>query len=102
MLDDRNVVADGVRDALLTWDHDMSFTCWTALLGDQRGTESVSPVAAPPGWAGFAVSPRPTLRWVTWTYSATRIWSTRNGSRLPGCLSSSTSTPARRSAGPCS
>lgn len=48
MLDDRNVAADDVRDVpLLTWDHDMSFTCWTALLGDQRGTESVSPVAAP-------------------------------------------------------
>jgi acetyl esterase/lipase len=47
MLDDRNVTSDGLRDELLTWDYDMSFTCWTALLGDRRGTESVSAVAAP-------------------------------------------------------
>ncbi len=47
MLDDRNTTSDGLRDGLLTWDHDMSFTCWTALLGDQRGTDSVSPIAAP-------------------------------------------------------
>ncbi len=47
MLDDRNVTPDGRRDGLLTWDHEMSFTCWTALLGDQRGTDAVSPVAAP-------------------------------------------------------
>ena len=47
MLDDRNVTPDEARDGLLTWDHDMSFTCWSALLGDARGTDAVSPVAAP-------------------------------------------------------
>jgi acetyl esterase/lipase len=47
MLDDRNVTPDGACEGLLTWDYDMSFTCWTALLGDARGTEAVSPVAAP-------------------------------------------------------
>lgn len=47
MLDDRNVTSDGLRDELLTWDYDMNFTCWTALLGADRGTEAVSPAAAP-------------------------------------------------------
>ncbi|MGA2009303.1 MAG: alpha/beta hydrolase [Solirubrobacteraceae bacterium] len=47
MLDDRTVVSDGARDGLLTWDHDASFTCWSALLGAERGTDGVSPLAAP-------------------------------------------------------
>jgi acetyl esterase/lipase len=47
MLDDRTVTSDGVRDELLTWDYDASFTCWTALLGAERGADSVSPIAAP-------------------------------------------------------
>ncbi len=47
MLDDRNVTPDEAREGLLTWDYDMSFTCWTALLGGARGTDAVSAVAAP-------------------------------------------------------
>jgi acetyl esterase/lipase len=47
MLDDRTVHSDGRRDGLLTWDYDASFTCWTALLGSDRETPGVSPLAAP-------------------------------------------------------
>lgn len=47
MLDDCTVQSDGRRDELLTWDYDASFTCWTALLGSDRGSPGVSPLAAP-------------------------------------------------------
>jgi acetyl esterase/lipase len=47
MLDDRNIVPGPIPAALLTWTYDNNFTGWNAALGDERGTEAVSPVAAP-------------------------------------------------------
>ena len=32
---------------MLTWSYDSNFTGWNAALGEERGTGSVSPVAAP-------------------------------------------------------
>ena len=47
MLDDRNVIPDPEIAAYATWTYDNNFTGWQALLGDDRGTASVSPLAAP-------------------------------------------------------
>ncbi|WP_067650370.1 alpha/beta hydrolase [Nocardia harenae] len=47
MLDDRNVEPDPQLAATATWTYDNNFTGWHALLGDGRGGEAVSPVAAP-------------------------------------------------------
>ena len=47
MLDDRNIAPGPIPTALLTWTYDNNFTGWNAALGDKRGTEVVSPVAAP-------------------------------------------------------
>jgi acetyl esterase/lipase len=47
MLDDRNIVRDPARSEFLTWTHEDNRIAWDAVLGDRRGTENVSPVAAP-------------------------------------------------------
>jgi acetyl esterase/lipase len=47
MLDDRNTIPDPAREPFLTWTHDDNHTAWTAVLGDQLGRDSVSPLAAP-------------------------------------------------------
>jgi acetyl esterase/lipase len=47
MLDDRNIVPGRIPTTALTWTYDNNFTGWNAALGTERGTESVSPVAAP-------------------------------------------------------
>lgn len=47
MLDDRNTTPGPVPPGLLTWTYDNNFTGWHALLGDEIGTEKVSPIAAP-------------------------------------------------------
>ncbi|CAN5167339.1 alpha/beta hydrolase [soil metagenome] len=47
MLDDRNVDPDPHLADLATWTYDNNFTGWDALLGGHRGTETVSPAAAP-------------------------------------------------------
>ncbi len=47
MLDDRNIVSGPIPTGLLTWSYDSNFTGWNAALGEERGTGSVSPVAAP-------------------------------------------------------
>jgi acetyl esterase/lipase len=47
MLDDRNIVPDPARSEFLTWTHEDNRIAWDAMLGDWRGTQNVSPVAAP-------------------------------------------------------
>ena len=48
MLDDRNITPSSheITD-IGVWDRDMNISGWTALLGDKRGTDAVSPYAAP-------------------------------------------------------
>jgi acetyl esterase/lipase len=47
MLDDRNLVPDKHLEPVVTWTYDSNFTGWSALLGDDLGSDRVSPVAAP-------------------------------------------------------
>lgn len=47
MLDDRNMTPDPQLVPFATWTYDNNFTGWNALLGEQFGGETVSPVAAP-------------------------------------------------------
>jgi len=48
MLDDRNdTVSSRQYDGVGAWDRHNNDTGWTALLGDARGTDAVSPYAAP-------------------------------------------------------
>jgi acetyl esterase/lipase len=48
MLDDRNITPSSheITD-IGVWDRDMNISGWTALLGEERGTDAVSPYAAP-------------------------------------------------------
>lgn len=57
MLDDRNQTPDPGRAAYLTWTYDNNHTAWSAVLGDQLGTDGVSPVAAPARLADYAGLP---------------------------------------------
>jgi acetyl esterase/lipase len=54
MLDDRSLTPDPLLEPWLTWDYDGNFTGWSALLGDELGSETVSPVAAPARLTDFA------------------------------------------------
>ena len=47
MLDDRNTTHDPDIAGYLTWNWDDNITGWSALLGDEAGTDAVSPYAAP-------------------------------------------------------
>jgi acetyl esterase/lipase len=47
MLDDRNTVPDPLLAPTATWTYDDNYTGWHALLGDELGRPTVSPVAAP-------------------------------------------------------
>lgn len=47
MLDDRNTTPDPALAPTATWTYDNNYTGWHALLGDDIGSPSVSPVAAP-------------------------------------------------------
>ncbi|MFI6936836.1 alpha/beta hydrolase fold domain-containing protein [Streptomyces sp. NPDC050287] len=47
MLDDRTITPDPHLDPVATWPYVSNRTGWEALLGEERGTETVSPVAAP-------------------------------------------------------
>jgi acetyl esterase/lipase len=47
MLDDRNTVPGPVPSQLLTWGYDNNYTGWVTLLGNELGTDAVSPIAAP-------------------------------------------------------
>jgi acetyl esterase/lipase len=54
MLDDRTQTPDRARVPFLTWTYDNNFTSWRALLGEQLGGDSVSPLAAPARLTDFA------------------------------------------------
>lgn len=47
MLDDRNTTPGPIPPGILTWTYDNNYTGWHALLGDEVGCDTVSPVAAP-------------------------------------------------------
>lgn len=47
MLDDRNLTPYASLLPFLTWTYDNNFTAWNAVLGDQLGSEKVSPLIAP-------------------------------------------------------
>lgn len=53
MLDDRNTTPDPHLSATATWTYDNNYTGWHALLGDEIGTASVSPIAAPARLTAF-------------------------------------------------
>lgn len=54
MLDDRNTEPDPELAPTATWTYDNNYTGWHALLGDQLGTDDVSPLAAPARNQDFA------------------------------------------------
>jgi acetyl esterase/lipase len=54
MLDDRNTTPGPIPPELLTWTYDNNYTGWVTLLGDELGTDSVSPIAAPGRLTDFA------------------------------------------------
>ena len=54
MLDDRNLAPDSALEPFANWSYDNNFTAWSAVLGDQLGTSTVSPIAAPARLADFA------------------------------------------------
>jgi acetyl esterase/lipase len=47
MLDDRTTTPGPIPESLITWSYDNNYTGWFALLGDEIGSDKVSPVAAP-------------------------------------------------------
>ena len=53
MLDDRNTTPGPIPEALLTWGYDNNYSGWVTLLGDEIGTDTVSPVSAPARLARF-------------------------------------------------
>jgi acetyl esterase/lipase len=53
MLDDRNTTPGTVPQEFLTWTYDNNYTGWHALLGENIGTDSVSPIAAPARLSDF-------------------------------------------------
>lgn len=57
MLDDRTVVPDPQLDGIANWTYVSNQTGWGALLGKSRGTDSVSPIAAPGRLTDFAGLP---------------------------------------------
>jgi acetyl esterase/lipase len=54
MLDDRNTTPGGIPDELLTWGYDSNYTGWVTLLGEEIGTDTVSPISAPARLIDFA------------------------------------------------
>jgi acetyl esterase/lipase len=53
MLDDRNTTPGAIPSELLTWDYDNNYTGWVTLLGDELGSDNVSPISAPARLADF-------------------------------------------------
>ena len=47
MLDDRTTAPGPIPAEFVTWTYDSNYTGWHALLGEETGTETVSPIAAP-------------------------------------------------------
>jgi acetyl esterase/lipase len=57
MLDYRNTTPGPIPEPLLTWGYDNNYTGWVTLLGDEIGTDAVSPVSAPARLAHFTGLP---------------------------------------------
>jgi acetyl esterase/lipase len=57
MLDDRNLQSDPFIKPFATWSYDNNFTGWSAVLGNELGTETVPPIAAPARLKDFAGLP---------------------------------------------
>lgn len=57
MLDDRNGDPDPHVAPFASWTYDNNYTGWTALLGDDRGGEHVSPLSAPARLTDFTGLP---------------------------------------------
>lgn len=47
MLDDRNTEPDPFLAPTATWNYDLNYTGWKALMGDSLGADEASPIAAP-------------------------------------------------------
>lgn len=47
MLDDRNIEPDPLLEDAVAWTHDNNWTCWRAVLGEDFGSDRVSPISAP-------------------------------------------------------
>jgi acetyl esterase/lipase len=54
MLDDRNTEPDTEIAPFASWTYDNNYTGWHALLGEDLGTDRVSPLAAPARLTDFA------------------------------------------------
>ena len=54
MIDDRTTTPDPALVPFMTWTYENNYTAWHAVLGDQLGTDDVSPVAAPGRLTDFA------------------------------------------------
>lgn len=57
MLDDRNLKPDPFIKPFATWSYDNNFTGWSAVLGNEIGTETISPIIAPARLKDFAGLP---------------------------------------------
>jgi acetyl esterase/lipase len=99
MLDDRNQTPDRARVPFLTWSYNMNYTGWHALLGDQLGTDAVSPVAAPARLTNFAGLSPTYIDVGDLDISATNRSPTPGTWRMPTSQSSFTSTPEHPTAG---
>ena len=53
MLDDRNLTPDPALEPFANWSYDNNFTAWSAVLGDQLGSDTVPAVAAPARLTNF-------------------------------------------------
>lgn len=57
MLDDRNLQPDPFIKPFATWSYDQNYTGWSAVLGSEPGTETISPIIAPARLEDFAGLP---------------------------------------------
>jgi acetyl esterase/lipase len=57
MLDDRNLEPDPFIKPFATWSYDHNYTGWSAVLGSEPGTETVSPIISPARLENFAGLP---------------------------------------------
>jgi acetyl esterase/lipase len=57
MIDDRNVTPDPALAPFANWTYDNNYTGWKAVLGDDIGTDRVSPIVAPARLKDFAGLP---------------------------------------------
>ncbi|OYD70369.1 alpha/beta hydrolase [Rhodococcus sp. OK302] len=57
MLDDRTTEPDSGLENVVAWTYDNNWTCWKAVLGDDFGTDAVSPVAVPARLEDFSGLP---------------------------------------------